>query len=172
MEIPMADTASKTPVKAGAPQRPLAPWRPFGSLSTEIDRLFEELDGGFVRAPGAFATALMNAAAFPAIDFVETDKAFELTADVPGMAEKDIRLEVINGVLRITGETKDEKEEKRRDYYMSERRHGSFERRVRIPDGVDADKIEATFKNGLLAVTLPKTAEAQAPAKQIPVKGA
>jgi hypothetical protein len=75
-----------------------------------------------------------------------------------------------NGVLTIKGEKKEEKEEKKKDYYLSERRYGSFERRMQIPDKVDADKIAATFKKGVLTVTLPKKAEAQKPTKKIEVK--
>jgi HSP20 family protein len=77
-----------------------------------------------------------------------------------------------NGVLTIKGEKKEEKEEKKKDYYLSERRYGSFERRLQIPEEVDADKIEAAFKKGVLTVTLPKKAEAQKPAKKIEVKAA
>ena len=88
------------------------------------------------------------------------------------MDEKNIEVNVANGGLTIKGEKKDEKEEKKKDYYVSERRYGSFERYFTLPDSVDADKIEATFKNGVLKVTLPKTAEAQKPAKKIDVKAA
>ena len=73
-------------------------------------------------------------------------------------------------MLTIRGEKKEEKEEKKRDYYLSERRYGSFERRFQLPDGVDSDKIEAAFKKGLLTVTLPKTAAAQAAEKKIAIR--
>ena len=102
----------------------------------------------------------------------ESDKAYEITAELPGMDEKDIEVNVANGALTIKGEKKEEKEEKQKDYYVSERRYGSFERYFELPDGVDAGKIEAAFKNGVLRVTLPKTAEAQKPAKKIEVKAA
>ncbi len=75
------------------------------------------------------------------------------------MDEKDIEVNVANGALTIKGEKKEEKEEKQKDYYVSERRYGSFERYFELPDGVDAGKIEAAFKNGVLRVTLPKTAK-------------
>jgi HSP20 family protein len=73
-------------------------------------------------------------------------------------------------LLKIKGEKKEEKEEKKKDYYMSERRFGSFQRAFEVPDGIDAQKIEATFKNGVLTVTLPKSPEAQKKEKSIPVK--
>jgi HSP20 family protein len=77
---------------------------------------------------------------------------------------------VVNGSLIIKGEKHEEKEEKKKDYYLQERHFGSFERRFAMPEGVDADKIEASFKKGLLTVTLPKKPEAQKPEKKIEVK--
>jgi HSP20 family protein len=110
--------------------------------------------------------------ASPAVDVTESDKAYEITAELPGLDEKNIEVNVANGGLTIRGEKKEEKEEKQKDYYVSERRYGSFERYFSLPEGVDADKIQASFKNGVLKVTLPKTAEAQKPAKKIEVKAA
>lgn len=151
-------------------------WRPFEALRKEIDRVFEDFGDGFWRQPFRSLAALEHAwpsklAATP-VDVSETDKAYEITAELPGMDEKNIEVSVANGGLTIKGEKKDEKEEKKKDYYVSERRYGSFERYFTLPDSVDAAKIEATFKNGVLKVTLPKTAEAQKPAKKIDVKAA
>jgi HSP20 family protein len=106
----------------------------------------------------------------PAVDVVEKDRAYEVTAELPGLDEKNVEVKVANGTLTIKGEKSEEKEEKRKDYYLSERRFGSFERRFQIPQGVDASKIEANFKKGVLTVTLPKTQEAQAAEKTIAVK--
>jgi HSP20 family protein len=86
----------------------------------------------------------------------ETDKAYEITAEVPGMDEKNVEVKVANGVLTIKGEKQDEKEKTRKDYYMRERSFGSFQRSFQVPDGVDADKIEANFKRGVLTVMPPK----------------
>ncbi|WP_232232482.1 Hsp20/alpha crystallin family protein [Cupriavidus sp. amp6] len=88
------------------------------------------------------------------------------------MDEKDIEVKLANGGLTIKGEKREEKEEKEKDYYLRERCFGSFERYFQLPDGVDADKIEARFNKGVLTITLPKTVEAQSAAKKIPVKGA
>jgi len=109
--------------------------------------------------------------AAPAVDLVEKENAFELTAELPGLDEKNVEVKVANGVLTIKGEKQEDKEEKNKDFHMRERRFGSFERALRIPETVDADKIEASFKKGVLTVTLPKTAEAQKPVKKIEVKG-
>ena len=84
---------------------------------------------------------------------------------------EEVEVKVANGVLTIKGEKHEDKEEKNKDFHMRERRFGSFERALRIPESVDTDKIEASFKKGVLTVTLPKTAEAQKPVKKIEVKG-
>ena len=88
------------------------------------------------------------------------------------MDEKNIEVKVVNGNLTIKGEKQEEKEEKKKDYYLQERHFGSFERRFQLPEGVDADKIGASFKKGVLTVTLPKKLEAQKPEKKIDVKAA
>jgi len=117
----------------------------------------------FSRRPMVWGTA-------PAVDITEKEKEFEVTAELPGMDESNIGVKLSNGTLTIKGEKKDEKEEKKKDYYLSERRFGSFQRSFQVPEGVDADKIEASFKKGLLTVTLPKTAEALKKEKNIAVK--
>ena len=114
----------------------------------------------------------MRWTAAPAVDISESDKAYEITAELPGMDEKDIEVKVVNGNLMIKGERQEQKEEKQKDYYLHERRFGSFERHFQVPEGADADKIEASFKKGVLTVTLPKKPEAQKPAKKIEVKTA
>jgi HSP20 family protein len=108
----------------------------------------------------------------PAVDVVESEKVYEVTAELPGMDEKNIEIKVANGVLTMKGEKQEQKEEKKKDYYLQERYYGSFERSFEIPETVDADKIEATFKKGVLTVTLPKKAESQKPAKKVEVKAA
>lgn len=109
----------------------------------------------------------------PAVDIVEKDNAYEVTTELPGMDEKNIEVKLFNDRLTIKGGKQEEKEEKKAGYHLSERRFGSFERSFAVPEGVvDIEKIEAGFKKGVLTVTLPKTPEAQKPAKKIEVKGA
>jgi HSP20 family protein len=179
-EPAMAEAATKLPVKtvekATAPASRAA-W-PFESLHREIDRLFEEFDRGFGLSPfrrphldiERFWRREPLLAAAPAVDVAEKDKEYEITAELPGMDESNIEVKLSNGMLTITGEKKEEKEEKKKDYYLSERRYGSFERSFQLPEGVDADKIEAKFTKGVLKVVLPKTAEAQKSVKKIAVK--
>ena len=171
----MAEGATKLPVKTQpetkTAARSLQEWRPFANLKQEIDRLFSDFDPWRLPFPRAFFAREPSAlGADVAVDIIEKDKAFEITAELPGLTDKDIHVELVNGSLRIQGEKKEEKEERRKDYYLSERRYGSFERRFPIPDSVDIDKVDALFKQGVLTVTLPKTAEAQKPTKTIAVK--
>ncbi len=155
-------------------------WRPFDALRQEIDRLFEDFQVGPWRAP--FARASFDADPFwrgaisfgksPAADVTENEKGYEITAELPGLDESNVDVKFADGTLTIKGEKKEEKEEKKKDYYVSERRFGSFQRNFRVPNGVDADKIEASFKNGVLTVTMPKSPEAQKAEKKITVKKA
>jgi HSP20 family protein len=175
----MAQATSKVPVKSGEARTPAeAAAHPFDSLRREIDRLFDDVGRGFFRVPSLrswFEEPLFQRAPLtfdvPAVDVAERDKEYEITAELPGLDEKDIEVNLANGVLTISGEKKEEKEEKKKGYYLAERRYGSFQRSFRVPEGVDEGKIEASFKKGVLKLTLPKTAEAQKSAKKIAIKG-
>ena len=105
----------------------------------------------------------------PRFDVAETDDAIEMSAELPGIDEKDVELTLGDGVLTIRGEKKAEKETKEKDYYLSERRYGSFVRSLRLPGSIDEGKIKATFDKGVLKVTLPKRAEAKAKKKKIAI---
>jgi HSP20 family protein len=93
-----------------------------------------------------------------------------VTAERPGLDEKNVELKLADGELTIRGEKQEEKEEKKKEYYLHERHFGSFERRFAVPEGVDTDKIEASFKKGVLTVRLPKKPEARKPEKKIEIK--
>ena len=181
----MAEAATKMPVKteqkASEVKSPaLQAWHPFEALHREVDRLFEDFGRNFWRAPvrssafkvEPFWRGELRFTTVPAVDIIEKDNAFLITADLPGMDEKSVEVQVASGNLTIKGEKKEEKEETKKDYYLHERHFGFFERSFGIPEGVDADKIEANFKKGVLTVTLPKKPEAQKPAKKIDVKAA
>lgn len=175
-----AEKPSKAEKKVGKPTTVPERWRPFDSLRREIDRLFEDFDkSGWPSPLGRSVFDLeplwrreLNWGATPAVDIVDKEKAYAVTAELPGMEEKDLELTVVDDSLTIKGEKQEEKEEKEEGYHLHERRFGSFERRFRIPEGVDTDKIEASFKNGVLTVTLPKKPEAQRKQKKIDVKSA
>lgn len=176
----MADTTTKLPVtaeKETSPQARGSAWGPFETLRREVDRLFDDFHpfgwrGAFARLPEPRTSFAGNWPLAPAMDLAEKDREYEITAEIPGVDEKNIDIKVTNRVLTIKGEKSEEKEEKKKDYFLSERRYGSFQRSIQIPEGVDVDKIDATFSKGILTVRLPKTAEAQKPEKTITVKTA
>jgi len=130
---------------------------PFFALHREMNRMFDDVFRGFDLAPFGTTRAL-NGLGWPQIDIDETDKDVRITAELPGLDEKDVSLEIANGVLSISGEKKSESEDKARRF--SERYYGHFERRIPLED-VDGDKTSATFKNGILTITVPKSAEAK-----------
>lgn len=137
---------------------------PFVSLQREIDRLFEDFGRGFP----TFGTGKNEL--LPNMDVTETDKEIEITAELPGLEEKDVQINVADNLLTIRGEKKSEKEEKDKNYRLIERSYGSFERTLELPDGCNADAIQASIAKGVLKVTVPKPAPAQA--KKIEVKTA
>ncbi|TIO11085.1 MAG: Hsp20/alpha crystallin family protein [Mesorhizobium sp.] len=179
----MAEAATKLPVKSektAAPARSDSWTAPFESLRREIDRLFDDFHPFDFRLPSArslFGRELPTLRyadwqIAPAMDLVEKGEEYEITAELPGIDEKNVEIKLANRTLTIKGEKTEEKEEKDKDYYLSERRYGSFQRSFQLPEGVDADKIDASFAKGVLTVKLPKTAEAQKAEKKITVKAA
>jgi HSP20 family protein len=171
----MAEAPSKTPAKREETPSERE-WWPLSTLRREIDRLFDDIHLGSRQPPGSvfdvepFWRGELTFGKAPAVDIAEKEKEYEITAELPGMEEKDIDVKFANGMLTIKGEKKEEKEEKKKDYYLSERRYGSFQRSFAVPEGVDTDKIDASFKNGVLTVVLPKSAEARKNEKKIAIK--
>ena len=175
----MANTPVEVKKTAPAPAPAAAPdaWR---SFRTEMDRLFDRFAGGFGmpafrrmfdvepawRAESSFSFAA------PAVDVTEDEKTFKITAELPGIEEKNVDVTVSGDMLTLKGEKHYEKEEKNKNHYMSERAYGSFQRAFMLPDGIDRDKIAADLSKGVLTITLPKTAAAQKPQKKIAVKAA
>ncbi len=138
---------------------------PFISLQNEVDKLFDDFTRGFP----SFGNGLTNVM-LPTMDVAETDKEIEITAELPGLEEKDVNINVSDNVLTIRGEKKAEKEQEEKNYRLIERSYGSFERSLELPDGVNADAIKASIDKGVLKVVIPKPAPAQT--KKIEVKPA
>lgn len=147
---------------------------PFTALRKQFDDVFDNWTSGaglpaVFNQPGGFA---------PRIDVSETDREVKVCAELPGLEEKDVEVKLTGNQLTIRGEKKSEHEEKEggekegRYFHRVERSYGSFQRNVMLPFDVDAEKVEATFKNGVLTVMLPKPTEAQQAAKKIEVKKA
>jgi HSP20 family protein len=169
----MAETSVEVKKTTPAPAPAATPdvWRSFRS---EMDRLFDRF--GFPSFRRMFETEpawrweTSFGIAAPAVDVSEDDKAYKIAAELPGMEAKDIELSVTGDMLVLKGEKRQEKEEKAKNYYLSERSYGSFQRSFQLPEGVDRDKLAADFSKGVLTITLPKTPEAQKQTKKIEVK--
>ena len=146
------------------------PTRELDSLQGEMNRLFSSFFD-----PPAKGTNGGNGGArrwIPSMDLVETQDQFVLKADLPGMGEDDVNIEVENNVLTIAGERKTEHEEQHEGYYRLERATGSFSRALSLPEGIDADAVTATFDNGVLTVRIPKPEQAKPRKVKIGVGGA
>ena len=104
------------------------------------------------------------------VDISETDSEYEISAELPGIDEKDIELDVSDGMLTLSAEKREEREEEKKNYHLTERSYGSVRRSFRVPEGVDVAKIKADFSKGVLKVKLPKTKEAKSKQRKIPVK--
>ncbi|WP_213290465.1 Hsp20/alpha crystallin family protein [Bradyrhizobium sp. sGM-13] len=136
---------------------------PFLALHREMNRLFDDAFRSFDIAP--FSSHAMG---WPNVEVSETEKEVKVIAELPGLEEKDVNVELRDGMLTISGEKKSETEDKERRF--SERYYGRFERSVPVDD-VDQDNVGASFKNGVLTVTLPKLPTAQHKVKRIAING-
>lgn len=135
---------------------------PFTALRREMDRLFDDTFRSFgLTAPGSWQSRT-----WPSVEVNETDTDIRVTAELPGLGEKDVELTLENGVLTLRGERKSETDDRERGY--SERFYGRFERRIALPAGIDEAKINARFDNGMLNITLPKSPEAER-GRRIPI---
>jgi HSP20 family protein len=152
----------KTEETASEQQGTLKARRPLQIVRRGIDRFLEDFQLDFLRSRRSIFDVEpvwqhdRTRGASPAVDIVEKDTAYEVTVDLPGLGKQNIEVKVVKGNLTIKGEKDEIKEEQKKDYYLGERLFGSFERSFRIPENVDTDKIEASFSQGELTVTLPK----------------
>ena len=145
-----------------------APAGPIEEARQRIDELFDSFFGGFT--PQRFGPAF--AALSPSFDISETDDAIKVAAELPGMDEKDIEVHLDNNVLTIRGEKREEHDETKKNYHVRERSYGSFERSFPLPEGLDREGVKATFKKGVLDITLRKTEKAKAQSKKIAITAA
>jgi HSP20 family protein len=145
---------------------------PLLSLHREVNRLFDDVFRGFgVPSLGGFGVPPLGSfdrsLSWPSVELGETDKEVRITAELPGLDEKDVDITVEEGVLTLRGEKKSEVEDKERGY--TERSYGRFERRIGLPRGIEQEKASATFKNGVLTVTMPKSEAANENIRRIPI---
>ena len=144
---------------------------PFMALQRQINQIFDNFFDGFAISP-LWGLESGRGPFNPRMDLSDTDKQYRVTVELPGLDEKDVEISLANNVLTIKGEKKQEKEEKRKDYHRMERSYGLFKRNIAIPEGVDLEKVDASFRKGLLIINLPKTEEMQKETKTIPIKAA
>ena len=135
-------------------------WRQRGLARSPFRELAREMEETFGRFFPAWSEE-RGYAWMPAVDMVEEKDEIVVKADLPGLDQKDIEVTVQDSTLTIRGERKEEKEEKKEDYYYAERSYGAFVRSLPLPNGVEADKVKATFKKGVLEVRMPKAKEAK-----------
>jgi len=144
---------------------------PFSSFRREMDRLFEDFFTPVeTRSFAAGGNGAGGVAISPSIDLDETDKAFELTAELPGLEQKDVELTLRDNAIVLSGEKRQEHQQGEGGRRWSERSYGRFERIIPLPEEVDADKVEARFRNGVLKVTLPKNPKAQDKTRKIDIQ--
>lgn len=140
---------------------------PLNRLRDEIDHLFE--DFGFARPPRSLFALDSGPALTPAMELASTENGYDLSVELPGLEEKDIDIEVADGVLTVSGEKREESEKKERGYLVSERRYGSFRRQLTLPADVDPETIAATFRNGVLTLSMKKDQQTANRTKKIKI---
>ena len=135
-------------------------WRPRHDLSNireEMNRLFDDFFTGWPER----RRGLLEGEWAPSIDVAETDEDIVITAELPGVDQKGVDITIVDDVLTLKGEKKEEKEVKEKNYHRIERSYGTFQRSISLPTGVKADKAKATYKDGVLQITVPKAEEAK-----------
>lgn len=144
---------------------------PLAQFHRDVDRLFDQMFHGFNLAPFESGRPLWPAGAMlkPTLDLAATDSEYTLAVEIPGVDEKDIVLEVADDTLTIRGEKRQEKEDKKKDFYRVERSYGSFQRVLSLPEDADQNEVKATFRKGVLTVTIPRRDQPKPHARRIDV---
>lgn len=160
------------PKKSPVPSKQAVPVKkhemsPFADFRTEMNALFDNFFRGFALEPSWARSSAFN----PKVDVKESEKEVLVSAELPGLEDKDIDVSLTRDAVTIKGEKRQEKEDKGKDYYKMERSYGSFIRTIPLPAEIDIDKVKAEFKKGVLNISLPKTAKAVKATKKIAVKG-
>ena len=166
-----------TPVDVRKTTQAAAAGRSLGQLRERWDHLFDDFFADFPRWPALRRPfdieplrRLTGGDLMPAVDIKEQDHAYLITAELPGMEDKDVTVEVHDDLLTLHGEKRAEREEKDKGYHLTERSYGSFTRSFRLPPDADAGQASASFAKGVLTVSVPKAAEAHSKVKKIDVK--
>lgn len=177
----MAQNESRLPVKATHSSKAPAHSpgrRSMSGLRREFDRLFDDLSRSFWPEPMRQMASVFDRLDHdgevwmqdPAVDIVETKDRYEITAEIPGMDEKNIEVSFTGDALTIKGSKEEESRDDTAGHFVHERRYGAFERSFALPNNVNADKIDAQYAKGVLKITMPKTAESATTGKRIEVR--
>jgi HSP20 family protein len=170
---------TKTEITKSADTSGARPRDIFAAMRDEMDRMFERFEtdwprwptlSAWPRLPSAFRRGNGAELVVPDLDVRENAKSIVIEAELPGVEEKDVSVTLANGLLTITGEKKDQHEEKDETHYFSERSFGAFERSLRLPDSIDETKVVATFDKGVLKVTAAKKPEAVKAERKIEIR--
>lgn len=161
----------------GGERQPARMANPLFDLRNEIDTLFDRFFSGSLLGP--FGSAVREAqplrqrfgGVMPKVDVSESEREIHIVAELPGLKQEDVELNLEDDVLTLRGQTSDSREEKDKQYHLTERSYGRFERSFRLPETVDRERISANFGNGLLTITLPKSSKAQQSTKRIEIGG-
>lgn len=153
-------------------RREVAPPSGFGEVADPLTAFHRDLNQAFSNFFRTFeaGSGLLPFGTGPRIEVAETNAAIEVKVELPGLDQKDVEVSIADGLLTVKGERKLEREDKRAGYTYSERSYGAFHRAIPLPPTIDADHAEASFRNGVLTVTVPKTGETESGGKRIDVK--
>ena len=152
------------------PLRDVTAWHPVTDLTHEIVGMQREIDRMFDRFRGGMTENGEADMLFPAVDVVEKEGEFIVKAELPGIDRKDVKITVHNNVLTISGEKRHDEEKEGRSYHRTERSYGSFQRSFTLPSSVASERIDATYNDGVLTVSLPKIEEAKPREIEVKVK--
>ena len=174
----MTKTSSEVPVKSEKGEKAMVSREPWSTLRSEIDDVFDRFNVGWPRMLGQFDPFERMGVPFklarmdmsPRVDVGEDEKRYEISAELPGMDEEDIDVTIDHGVLMLKGEKKQESDREEKDFHVTERSYGSFQRSFRLPEDVEADKVSASFKKGVLKVALPKSKKARSTAQRVKIE--
>ena len=175
------ETGTAVPVHNSSQENHFGNNEPVGHLHREVDLLFDNFFSGFRVSParlpllipfgtrGFFSDSFTGRFLKPTLDIESDDKEYSISIETPGVDQKDIKLEITNNTLTVSGEKKQEHEEKEKNYYRMERSYGFFQRVLSLPEDANQEKIKATFKNGVLSVTMPRKSLPVTNLKQISI---
>jgi HSP20 family protein len=165
---------SSVPVKRQDQPVTIRQTHPLLQIHNEIDRLFDDAFRNFgfpsLRTGSLFPSLTQTEWLKPTLDLAATDKEYTISVELPGVKASEVKLELVNDTLKVSGEKRQEKEEKDKDFYKMERSYGSFQRVLSLPEDADQENIKAAFKNGVMTITLPRKSLLQSEVKQIEVK--